>query len=146
MTWDKEYSVNVMEIDLQHKEIMTLINALIGHCTGNKEEEMKFFDQIIVMAIEQIKKHFDTEIEILGKTKYEKYDGHKNEHEILLEKLNGINNKVKTNNMELNLLEITIYLKNWVLDHIESYDKKAEEYFKEGKIRNKENKSSPNIA
>jgi hemerythrin len=145
MRWKKEYSVDVIEIDLQHKEIMTLINALISHCTGNKKEERKYFDQIIVMAIEQIKKHFDTEIEILDRTKYGKHEEHKNEHDIVLENLKKINNEIKENAIELDLLKMTIYLKDWISDHIESYDKKAKEYFKEG-IKDTENKTSPNIA
>jgi hemerythrin len=133
ITWNKEYSVDVAEIDLQHKEIMTLINALINHCNGIKEKEREFFDLIMESAIEQIKKHFETEEEILCGTKYEKYEEHKNEHKIFLERLHKEINEIEINGKELNLLEITIYMKEWVSEHIETYDKKAKEYFKEGK-------------
>jgi hemerythrin len=137
ITWNKEYSVDVAEIDLQHKEIMTLINALINHCSGIKEKEKEFFDLIMESAIGQIKKHFETEEEILCRTKYEKYKEHKDEHKIFLERLHKQINEIKINGKELNLEEITIYMKDWVSEHIETYDKKAKEYFKEGK-ENKE--------
>jgi hemerythrin len=133
IVWNKEYSVDVHEIDIQHREIMTLINHTINHCTGDPAEERKYFDKVINTTIQYLSNHFETEEKILCKTKYETYEEHKKEHDIFLKKVKGIREDIKEGKKKLNLFEFAVYLKEWALSHILSYDKGAEKYFKEGK-------------
>jgi hemerythrin len=133
IAWNREYSLGVPEIDTQHREIMTLINHTINHCTGNFIEEKNYFDRVINTAIQYLSEHFEAEEKILGKTKYETYEEHKKEHDTFLKKLKGIREDVKEGKKKLNLFEFAVYLKEWALSHILCYDKGAEKYFKEGK-------------
>ena len=131
--WDLEYLVDVPEIDRQHKELMNLLNDAIHHSSGNMIEERTFFDRRIEMGINFIIKHFEMEEQFLSKTNYEKYNEHKMEHKILLEKIQNIKEEIENNKLEIDLSNITSYLTEWLLNHIKVYDKNAKEYFLEGK-------------
>ena len=127
------YYVETAEIDIQHREIMTMVNNLIVHCTGNKLEERYFFDRIIDILIKCFAEHFKAEEKLLSETAYERYEEHKKEHEKALEKLKTVMDEVKSIRKELNLYELTDYIRGWELNHILEYDIPAKEYFKEGK-------------
>jgi hemerythrin len=130
---NSRYYVEIAEIDIQHREIMNMVNNFIVHCTGNKTEERYFFDRIIEVLIHYFTEHFRTEEELLNETAYEKYKEHKNEHETVLERLKTVMNAVKSGQRALDLYELTDYIRGWALKHILEYDRPAKEYFKEGK-------------
>ena len=130
---NSRYYAETAEINIQHREIMNMVNNLIVHCTGNKTEERYFFDRIIETLVNYFEEHFKTEEELLTETAYEKYKEHKNEHEKALEKLKTVMNEVKNSQRELDLYELTDYIRGWELNHILEYDIPAKEYFKEGK-------------
>ncbi|MDR2516138.1 MAG: hemerythrin family protein [Spirochaetaceae bacterium] len=130
---NSRYYVETAEIDIQHQEIMNMINNFIVHCTGNKNEERHFFDRIMETLINYFGEHFSTEEKLLSGTAYEKYGEHKNEHDTVLEKLKTVMNDVKNNQRELDLYDLTDYIRGWALNHILEYDKPAKECFKEGK-------------
>jgi hemerythrin len=130
IVWNREYSLDVPGIDIQHREIMTLINHTISHCTGNPVEEKNYFDKVINTTIQYLSDHFETEERILSKTKYENYEEHKKEHDAFLKKVKVIREDVQEGKKKLNLFEFAVYFKEWVLSHILSYDKRAEKYFK----------------
>jgi hemerythrin len=132
IVWLPEYSIGVAEIDYQHKELLNLMNYIINHCTGNKREEMEFFDKTIDGAIENLARHFSTEEKIMEKTNYPKYNEHKKEHDKLTEELTGMIEGIKNGTIELKLAEIISFLKKWMLNHIPQYDREAKEYFLKG--------------
>jgi hemerythrin-like metal-binding protein len=132
IVWQPEYSIGVVEIDYQHKELLNLVNYTINNCTGNKIEEKKYFNKIIDGTIKQMKEHFSTEERIMEKTNYPKYNDHKSEHEKVIKELSEIVEGIKDGTIELKLIEIASFLKDWILDHIPRYDKDAKEYFLKG--------------
>jgi hemerythrin len=132
VSWRQEYSVGVDEIDYQHKDLLNLVNYAMNHCTGNKEEERKFFDGIIENVIKHLKDHFSTEEKIMEKTNYPKYNEHKDEHDKTIDFLIKNTEEIKQGKIELNLFEITEYVKNWILGHVPEHDKEASVYFKKG--------------
>jgi hemerythrin len=132
VSWSQDYSIGVDEIDRQHKDLLNLINYVINHCTGNEKEEKDFFDGIIENVIKHLKEHFSTEEKIMKKTNYPAYNEHKEKHTAMLNELAGILEKIEEGKIALNLFELTDFLKNWILDHIPTQDKKASEYFQKG--------------
>ena len=131
--WDLEYSVDVPEIDRQHKELMNLLNDAIHHSSGNPMEERAYFNKRIEVSINFIIKHFEMEEQFLSKTKYEKYNEHKMEHKKILEEIQNKKEEIQSNELEVDLKNMTEYLKEWLINHIKEYDKKAKEYFLDGK-------------
>jgi len=130
--WNKEYSIDVLEIDLQHKELMNLVNNSISHCLGSAKSEKKYFDKIVNESIKFLEKHFSTEEQIFDRTGYDKKEEHKKEHETIFNKMTAISNDLKDDKKEMDLFTLITNLKEWLLSHILAYDKTAKEYFKEG--------------
>ena len=132
VSWEYEYSVGVIEIDAQHKELMNMVNDLIGHSTDTKAERMMFFQKATERAYYHLVKHFDTEERVLSKTDYEKMTDHKKEHENLKAKIKAIRSELGNNNEDAAMNNLTITLKEYFLSHILLYDKEAKQFFQSG--------------
>jgi len=129
--WDKKYSIGVSEIDKQHKRLMEILNDTIKHSNGVKIDERKYFNKNRKKAEKYLKKHFETEEKILSKTNYKKLEEHKAEHKKFLDEIVKINEEIDKNIREINLFNSTAYIKEWLLNHIKNYDKKADKYIVE---------------
>jgi hemerythrin-like metal-binding protein len=132
VTWNSQYSVGVSEIDTQHKELMNILNDLIYHSNRNKNDEKIYFDKIKDMAEEYIIKHFETEENILSKTNYERLEEHKLEHKNFLKEIKRIIEEIDNDKSKMTLSNIAEWIKEWLLNHIKTYDKDGMEYFKDG--------------
>ena len=127
-----DYSLNVPELDKQHKELANQLNNAIKHCTGKKADEKKFYDKNTRNSIDFLRNHFETEEKLLCKTKYDNFNKHKLEHKKILEQLVRINDDIEKNRVELDLFYVTVLIKELVMKHIRTYDLAAKEYFIEG--------------
>jgi hemerythrin len=132
ITWKKEYSVGVDEIDNQHKELLNLTNNTINHCTGDKAAKWDYFNRIVRMGIENIRHHFSTEEAIMIKTNYPGLAEHQAEHAAMLSRITELLAEIESGKRELDLLEIAAFIRDWILSHIPSFDKNAAEYFRKG--------------
>ena len=126
--WDNKYSIGVPEIDKQHKRLMEILNDTIKHSNGVKIDERKYFNKTKNKAVKYLKKHFETEEKILSKTNYEKLEEHKAEHKKFLDEIIKTNEEIDKNIREVNLFISTAYIKEWLLNHIKNFDKKADKY------------------
>jgi hemerythrin len=134
IVWQSEYSVDVALIDNQHKDLLNLVNLALGNCTGNKKNEKEFFDRMINPTIKHLQFHFETEEKIMTQTRYPDYDTHSGEHKKLLEIMTQERNTIQSGKKELDLLWLSCYLRDWLLEHIPTHDKPAAEYFRRGSL------------
>jgi hemerythrin len=107
---------------------MEILNDTIKHSNGVKIDERKYFNKTKNKAVKYLKKHFETEEKILSKTNYEKLEEHKAEHKKFLDEIIKINEEIDKNIREVNLFISTAYIKEWLLNHIKNFDKKADKY------------------
>ena len=135
--WDSQYYIGVPEIDKQHKKLMKILNDTINHSNGNKIDERKYFNKTRKKAEKYLKKHFETEERMLSKTKYEKLEEHKAEHDKFYEEIRKANEEIENNIRDINLFNSTAYIKEWLLNHIKNFDKKADKYIMEWANKNK---------
>jgi hemerythrin len=132
IVWRPEFSVGVEEIDNQHKELLNLVNDSINHSTGNAESERNFFDTIIRIGVNYLQNHFSTEEQIMVKTAYQNYDAHKKEHDDMIKTVSDMIDDIESGKTPLNLLRFSLFLRDWFLNHIPTFDKPTEECFKRG--------------
>ena len=130
--WKQEFSVGVDEIDAHHREMVDHINALINNSEGSLAGKKKFFRKTMTSIKKLAAKHFKIEEKILSKSKYERLEEHKREHENLSEKINNVKNEIAGIKEDNDLFNLTVNLKEWLLSHILLYDKEAHPYFKTG--------------
>jgi hemerythrin len=127
-----ESMLGVPVLDMQHKELVNQLNNTIRHCTGKKADEKIFYEKNMKKSIDFIKNHFETEEKILVKTKYENFNNHKAEHKKILEDLIKTDDDIEKNRVELNLFNVTAFIRETVMKHIKTYDLSAKKYFIEG--------------
>jgi hemerythrin len=129
VTWSDSYSVGINLIDEQHKGLLDLVNDLFNHSTGNRNEELFYFKEVIQTVVEYIKTHLSTEEKLLAAVKFPDYTIHKKVHdEFTLEVIKSAKNF--ESGKRLVLEKFAYYLKDWILTHIAVMDKKYVPYFK----------------
>ena len=127
-----EYQLGVPVIDKQHRELAKQLNNAIKHCTGKKTDEKKFYDKSMRKSIDFLRNHFETEEEILSRTKYENFSNHKSNHKKILEEIIKLNDDIEENKIELDLFYVTTFIKERIMKHLKTYDLNTKKYFIEG--------------
>ena len=126
--WDEKFSVNVKEIDDQHKGLFQIINDLNDAVSAGKAQDS--IEATVHKMIEYAKVHFRTEEKYMIKYNYKDYAEHKVEHDKFSLKVLEMNSRLKAEVYVMSS-EITRFLKDWLTNHILVTDKKYGPYFNE---------------
>ncbi len=127
--WNDEHSVNILKFDEEHKKIIDTINALSVAQQNNYTLDK--VAEIINDIITYKKEHFKSEEDYMTKYKYPEYQSHKEEHVKFLERITFYHNRLILNDyiVENNIFDILKYFKQWIIDHIQTVDKKYTHWF-----------------
>ncbi len=128
LVWSDDFSVNVEEIDNQHKKLFDMVNSYYEAFHQKKSAEA--VGKLINGLAEYTISHFKKEEGYFEKFGYEDTVAHKKEHTDLLDKVTDITNRVKVGKMVLSV-EIGDFLKDWLNTHIKKVDKKYSKCFNE---------------
>ncbi len=128
MVWSDDYSVNVGEIDNQHKRLFEMVNAYTDALRQKKSAEA--VGKLIGGLAEYTVSHFKLEEGYFDKFGYDDAVAHKQAHSDLLAKVGDITERVGAGKMVLSL-EIGKFLKDWLNTHIKGTDKKYSQCFNE---------------
>jgi hemerythrin len=123
--WDDFYSVNIAQIDEQHKGLVGMIGELQDAMSLGVAKDVlgKVIDNLIDYTIV----HFNTEEELLRTHNYPETNQHLLEHEKLTERV--LEFKSKFNNGGISTtIEFMEFLSGWLIHHIVESDKKYGEY------------------
>jgi hemerythrin len=123
--WSDEISVNVAEIDGQHKILIGIINDL--HESIQNGFSKGDIDKILTRLTLYVQIHFDTEEQLMTETKYVDENAHKKEHFALTAKVGELYHKQIDYEPSI-AFEIMDFLKTWLIDHILKIDKKLGVY------------------
>ena len=128
VTWSDSYSMGIKIIDEQHKDLLDFVNELYAHATGNEEEELAWFKEVIQQAVQYIKEHFATEEKYMKLTMFHGYAEHKKTHD---EFTLIVENSVKDfqEGKGLDLEKFAYFLKDWVLTHLAIMDRQYSNYY-----------------
>jgi hemerythrin len=139
VTWSDRYSMGVKVIDDQHKGLLSFVNDLFNHATGDEYEEREYFKSVIQQAVKYIKVHFETEEKLMLSTNFPGYAEHKMIHDgFTMTVLKSV--KDFEAGKRLVLEKFAYFLKDWVLSHVAVEDVKYAEYFRKIATRNKDGK------
>jgi len=119
--WKEEFSVGVGAVDLEHRDLIELINdlhALMG--TGATDEKVI---ETLGEIFAQISAHFALEERFMRETRYEAYPAHKADHEALLDELRDIMDRVEDDG-SFDEARLSRELESWFSDHFRTHDAK----------------------
>ena len=119
--WDDTYSVNVAEIDRQHKRLVAMINEL--HVAMRDRKTKDVLGQIISRLFLYTTTHFSTEEKYFDQFNYPEKTVHVKEHELFIQKINEFKQSFDEDRLMLSVAVID-FLKDWLLKHILGTDKK----------------------
>ena len=121
LNWNDSYSVNIKEIDGQHKKLIDMINTLHDAMKVGKGSQM--IGDVLKSLIDYTGSHFATEEKYMKLHGYPGYENHKKEHNQLVMQVLDVQKNLHSGKAPLTQ-EIMSFLKNWLVNHIQGEDKK----------------------
>jgi len=135
MVWDNKYETGIKEIDKQHIKWLSLITDLLDALLKNTIKQN--IDYIFDEAFEYTQTHLKYEEELMVKNNYPDLKKHKELHNNMTVHLNNIKLKLEdAKYIESNqliseeIIELSQMFQNWLINHIETEDKKYVPYIK----------------
>ncbi len=132
VSWSHGLSVNIREIDEQHKKLVQLLNDLYAAMKAGKGEavQARLLEELVNYTIH----HFENEERYLTKYGYPEFRQHKQEHEALKAKVADFAGKLRQGKVAVSS-EILTFLKNWVVNHIKKTDKRYSSFLNQKGLR-----------
>jgi hemerythrin len=125
LKWSDKYSVNVPELDEQHKKLFTLVNDMYEAMYEGKGSEM--IGKVIAEFVAYTDYHFTAEERLLRQNEYPEYEEHKGLHDSLSSKAHGIKDDFDSGRTP-SAIEVMVLLTNWLNRHILEEDRKYKPY------------------
>jgi hemerythrin len=125
LKWSDKYSLNVEEIDEQHKKLVGLVNDMYDAMHAGKGRDM--IGTVIAEFVDYTDYHFKAEERLLRQNGYPEYDEHKEMHDKLYRKARSIKEAFDRGNTPT-AIEVMVILTNWLNTHILEEDRKYKPY------------------
>ena len=130
--WSETLSVNVVEIDRQHKILIQIINDLNEAMRQRQGKEV--MEKTIEGLLRYAKTHFATEERYFDKYGYPDAAAHKKEHALFVEKASEFKQGFEKGQITLSV-QVMDFLSNWLKQHIQGNDKKYTPFFNQKGLR-----------
>lgn len=126
INWDDSFSVNVNQIDMQHKNLVKMINELNEAMKQGKGKDI--MARIINDMMRYASTHFKLEEDYFDKFRYPDAENHKKEHAVFVEKVTNFKEGFDEGKIFLSI-SVLDYLSDWLQGHIKGTDKKYSQFF-----------------
>lgn len=125
ITWSSNLSVNVAEMDRQHRKLIDLINELFDAMSSGRGKDV--IGKILAGLTEYTKTHFASEERMLQLHNYTELSTQQSEHIKLTKQVVELQKKFKSGSLSITL-ETMNFLRDWLQNHILQNDKKYGPY------------------
>jgi len=132
INWQNNYSVQIHELDEEHKKLIDIINELYDAYLNNIHQDK--ITHIVSEMHDYAAVHFKTEEKYFEEFGYREKAEHKAEHEAFLEKMKTFELDYQKNSKLLSL-QILNFLQEWLNNHIMKSDKKYIPCFKSNGLK-----------
>ena len=119
--WSDIYKLNIGVVDMQHKNLVDLINDL--HQAMISRTGKEHLGRILSSLIKYTEGHFKAEEGIMESHQYPDLTNHKAEHDRFTKTVLDFQSKFHANEIGLTI-EVMDFLKDWLSKHILGVDKK----------------------
>ena len=130
MVWNDAFKTGIEEIDIEHKKIVDSYERLYGLMKEGKGHA--YYEELISFLESYVKDHFEHEEAFQKRINYSGYEEHRELHRLFKLKVQTIldshNSKDVSN---LDLINISVFIKDLLLHHILIEDLKLSTYYNE---------------
>lgn len=126
--WVDTYSIGVEEIDEQHKKLVSILNELYSAMSVGKGREI--LERILSELTDYTVHHFYIEEKKMIINGYSDYMDHKKKHGDFVDKIDEFKNQYANGNNKITI-ELVNFLKDWLVHHITTVDKKLGDFLLE---------------
>jgi methyl-accepting chemotaxis protein len=126
MDWNDSFSVNIQEIDNQHKCLIDLINQVYKGMMMNEGKEV--LGKALGDLVDYTKTHFGYEERMFKQHEYPDTQSHIAKHEKLVGQVMDFYNKFQSGEVEVDN-ELLKFLKDWLVSHIMGTDREYSDFF-----------------
>lgn len=123
--WKADYSVNIAEIDDQHKKLVDLINTLHAAILSGTGKDA--LTHILADLVDYTLNHFATEEKFFDEYDYPESESHKQKHQDLVQQVAALQKK-QADGEKVLTMDVMNFLRDWLQDHILGTDKKFGPY------------------
>ncbi len=125
--WYDKYSENISLIDVQHKNLIEIINkaGMVEKSSNSPKDVLKILDEMTEYAL----KHFETEERYMKEYNFPGYQSHSNEHIDFINTVLDYKNRAIYGDFQI-ASETHEYLVQWYVNHIQVTDKECINFFK----------------
>jgi len=120
LKWESSYSVKVKEIDDQHRKMIDYINQIEVALDGKENRAVTV--NVLNGLVAYTRDHFSTEEVYFKRFDYENAEAHIAEHIMLMNNVELLVYRFEVDE-KLDLIEVSLFLKDWLIDHIMDADK-----------------------
>lgn len=117
LNWTDTLATGIRQIDLQHQELIELINALeLAHAAGQRQAAL---DAWLPKLSSYILFHFATEEAMMPRTLGEHAERHRRQHREFTNRVEALRQSPADT---VDLADLIAYLKQWLIEHIMKTD------------------------
>ena len=120
--WDSKYSVNIGEIDRQHRKLFELFNELYQAMQQGHGDEVTTA-KVLASVVAYTTYHFEYEENLLRQYGYPEEKAHRAEHAKLTEQAEALVRKLKEGRSEVAMATLK-FLCDWLNNHILGSDRR----------------------
>lgn len=121
ITWNKDWSVEVEEIDRQHKELVDYMNDLNDAMLSGKGKEV--MSKVINSLASYTVEHFSCEEKYFARFGYPETVAHKEEHDLFIQQVTGFKKEFEEGTLTITS-SVMGFLRDWLFKHIKRTDRK----------------------
>jgi hemerythrin len=119
LQWKPEYSVGVESMDVEHQEMIDLINEIYEKLDSNPDADQ--IEQCLGDIFSTISMHFALEERLMRKNNYAEYPAHKDDHEKLLDQIRDLMDDFESDTAA-GAVKLEQGLSDWFAGHFATFD------------------------
>ena len=131
--WSEKYETGFPIIDQQHQQMFTLVNQLQEAMVEQADPET--LKQLLKELLKDTIAHFTLEEDLMQEHGYPSYAQHKQIHDRLTQKIRKVLHRIESKNDTGSVnSELSHFLHQWLVHHIQGQDRKMIQFFRERNI------------
>lgn len=125
LKWSSFFSVGIDEIDIQHKKLIAILNDIYDGVKNEHGQEA--ITEVLPRLLDYTREHFQTEEKFMQEIGYPDFAEHLESHVALATKVENFCMN-QENSKDINQLEVTSFVMDWLKDHIMEEDMRYAKY------------------